>query len=110
MDRDIGRLAKVAHRFSRVGSSPQLEPQDVTPVVREAVQYMRKRLPAAAGHIEIRERYEEVPPVNLNPELLEWAVENLLSNAVSAIEKPPGVIEVAVERRKQTEDERLPRH
>jgi hypothetical protein len=103
MERDVERLSKVAQRFSRVGSTPSLLLQDAAPVVSEAVQYMRKRLPAAAGHVEIRERYEEVPPVNLNPELLEWAVENLLSNAVSAIETPPGVIEVAVERRKQTE-------
>jgi signal transduction histidine kinase len=103
MERDVERLNKVAQRFSRVGSAPSLALQDVVPVVSEAVQYMRRRLPAAAGEIEIRERYDEVPPVNLNPELLEWAVENLLSNAVSAIQAPPGVIEVAVERRRQTE-------
>lgn len=103
MDRDIGRLAKVAHRFSHVGSSPQLEPQDLTPVVREAVQYVRKRLPKGGHGIEITERYEEVPPVNLNPELLEWALENVLSNAVSALERRPGLIEVTVMRRAESE-------
>ncbi len=103
MERDVERLNKVAQRFSRVGSAPSLHLQDVAPVVGEAVLYMRKRLPQGAGEIELRERYDEVPPVNLNPELLEWALENLISNAVSAIEKSPGVIEVAVERRKQTE-------
>lgn len=103
MERDIERLNKVAHRFSHVGSTPLLHPADVTPVVRQAVQYARRRLPRGPGEVVLRERYEEVPPVNLNPELLEWAVENLLSNAVSAIERKPGWIEVSVEKRKETE-------
>ena len=103
MERDIERLSKVAQRFSHVGSAPQLQLKDVAPVVQEAVHYVRRRLPQGAGEVMIRERYDEVPPINLNPELLEWALENLLSNAVSALDKRPGVIEVVVERRKETE-------
>ena len=104
MERDIERLSKVAQRFSHIGSAPQLQLQDVTPVVREAVQYVRRRVPQRQGEVEIRERYEEVPPINLNRELLEWAVENLLSNALTAMDKKPCVIEVAVERRAETEE------
>lgn len=103
MERDVERLTKVAQRFSHVGSTPQLQLQDVTPVVVEAVQYMRRRLPRGEGDVVIRERYGEVPPINLNRELLAWALENLLTNAVSALDKKPGVIEVAVDRRKETE-------
>ena len=99
MERDVERLNKVAQRFSHVGSTPSLHRQDVTPVVREAVRYMRRRLPRAAGEIEVAERYDAVPPVELNAELLEWALENLLSNSVSALERHPGRIEVAVEHR-----------
>ena len=54
--------------------------------------------------VEIRERYEEVPPINLNRELLEWVLENLLSNALTALDKPQGLIEVVVERRAETEE------
>lgn len=104
MERDIERLSKVAQRFSHIGSAPQLQLQDVAPVVREAVQYVRRRIPQSQGAIEIRERYDEVPPINLNRELLEWAVENLISNALSALDKKPGVIEVSLERRAQTEE------
>jgi hypothetical protein len=103
MERDVERLSKVAQRFSHVGSAPHLVLQDITPVVREAVQYVRRRLPQGEGKVALRERYEEVPPTNLNRELLEWALENLLSNAISALDKPQGVIEVTVERRKETE-------
>jgi signal transduction histidine kinase len=103
MERDVDRLNKVAQRFSHVGSVPLLQLQDVTPVVREAVQYVRRRLPQMDGEVEIRERYEEVPPININRELLEWSLENLLSNAHSALDKRPGLIEVTVERRKESE-------
>ena len=103
MERDVDRLAKVAQRFSHVGSAPVLQLQDITPVVRQAVHYVQRRLPRGDREVLIRERYEDVPPVNLNRELVEWAVENLLSNAVSALDKRPGVIEVIVERRKETE-------
>jgi signal transduction histidine kinase len=103
MERDIERLAKVAQRFSHVGSAPHVEPRDITPIVREVVQYMRRRLPAHGEGVQLRERYEDVPPVNLNPQLLEWALENLLANAVSALDKTPGVIEVSVTLRGETE-------
>ena len=104
MEGDIDRLNKVAQRFSHVGSAPQLILQDVGPVVREAVQYVRRRAPQGHGAVEIRERYEEVPPILLNRELLEWVLENLLSNALTALDKPQGLIEVVVERRPTTEE------
>jgi len=104
MEGDIDRLSKVAQRFSHIGSAPQLVLQDVVPVVREAVSYVRRRVPQGRGAVELRERYEEVPPINLNRELLEWAIENLLSNALTALDKPQGVIEVVVERRPNTEE------
>jgi len=104
MERDIERLSKVAQRFSHIGSAARLQPTDVTPTVRRVVHYMRRRLPKSGGEVEIRERYDEVPPVNLNPELLEWAVENLISNALSALDKRPGRIDVEVGRRPQSEN------
>jgi signal transduction histidine kinase len=103
MERDVDRLNKVAQRFSHVGSTPHLQLHEVAPVVREAVQYVRRRMPQDEGRVVLRERYEEVPPINLNPELVEWALENLLVNALSALDKTQGVIEVRLERRAETE-------
>jgi hypothetical protein len=99
MERDVERLAKVAQRFSRVGSAARLEPENVAAVVGAVVQYMRRRLPRNAGEVTIEERYDPVPPLPCNRELLEWAVENLLANALSAMDKSPGRIEVWVEPR-----------
>lgn len=101
MERDVERLTKVAQRFSHVGSMPRLEVQDVSAVVRQAVQYMRRRLPGRQDQLVIEERYAEVAPLPCNRELLEWVIENLLSNAVSALDKRPGLIEVSVEAREE---------
>ncbi len=103
IESDVERLNKIALRFSNVGSQPRLQPQDVVPVVRGAVHYLSRRLPQLGQEIEIVEEYEAVPMVSCNPELLEWALENLLKNAVDASRPAGGRIEVSVRRRKETE-------
>ena len=106
MENDAARLNKVAARFSHIGSIPNLALIDVSPVVVEAVQYLKRRLPHRGRRIEIREVYGEVPPINASRELLEWVVENLLVNATNAINatgQEVGQIEVRLERRAETE-------
>jgi NtrC-family two-component system sensor histidine kinase KinB len=96
IERDVDRLRKVASRFSNVGSQPRLVVGDPVAVVREVAGYMRRRLPHGGGEVELVERYEPVPQVRLNADLLEWAVENLITNALSALDKQPARIEVSV--------------
>jgi hypothetical protein len=103
MENDAERLQKVAMRFGQVGSLPRLEVQDVAPIVSEAVRYFRRRIPHLGKDVEIRERYELVPPVSVNKELIEWVVENVLKNAVDASDRSHGQIEVEVVRRRETE-------
>lgn len=103
MESDTERLSKIAQRFSNIGSIPKLEPQDVVPLVAGAVGYFQKRMPREGKRIEVVERYEEVPPVNANSELIEWVVENILKNAVDAIEREVGLIEITVRRKPELE-------
>jgi anti-sigma regulatory factor (Ser/Thr protein kinase) len=103
MENDAERLQKVANRFGQVGSLPRLEIQDVAPIVSEAVRYFRRRIPHLGRDVEIRERYELVPPVSVNKELIEWVVENILKNAVDATDRHRGLIHVDVARRRETE-------
>jgi len=107
MHNDVERLTKVSARFSQIGSQPALTPQDLAPVVAEAVGYLKRRLPDLGRKVTIAERYGEVPPVNANRELLEWVVENLLVNAMTALEGKPGRIEVTLERRPEVESVEL---
>ena len=103
MESDSERLQKVANRFGQVGSMPRLEIADVAPIVSEAVRYFRRRTPHLGKDIEIRERYDLVPPVSINKELIEWVVENVLKNGVDATEGDRGAIEVDVVYRKDIE-------
>jgi len=96
MDRDLTRLDKVSSRFGQVGSMPILKEGDLTDVVSGAVDYFRNRLPHIGHEVEIVERYEPIPRVAFHRELVEWVVENLLRNAIDAIDKPKGTIEVSL--------------
>jgi NtrC-family two-component system sensor histidine kinase KinB len=100
---DAERLQKVATRFGQVGSLPHLEPQDLAPIVSGAVRYYRRRLPNLRKDVEIRERYDLVPPVNVNKELIEWVVENVLKNAIDATTHTGGEIDVELAHRPETE-------
>ncbi len=94
MEKDVLRLSKISSRFGKVGSPPRLDKEDVVEIVRSAVDYQKRRLPSMGREIQIREHFGNVPKTLVNPDLLEWAVENLLKNALDAMDKPTGVIEV----------------
>jgi hypothetical protein len=92
MDIDANRLSKIALRFSQIGSFPALQKFDVVEVLQNAVAYIRKRLPRIDKKISIVEEYEINPLVELNGELFEWVIENLVKNAIDAIENRTGTI------------------
>src|SRR5262249_15598684 len=63
--------------------------------------YMRRRVPRSDGDVTLVDRYEPVRKIPANRELLEWAIENLVANAITALDKRPGQIEVTVGPRDQ---------
>jgi two-component sensor histidine kinase len=94
MEADVRRLEKIAARFSKIGSTAHLEKQDMEAVLREVASYFQKRLPHTGREIRLVEDYGEVPLVLLNRELFEWAVENLIKNAIDAVQGKSGIIEI----------------
>jgi NtrC-family two-component system sensor histidine kinase KinB len=94
MESDVLRLSKISSRFGKVGSPPRLDKEDVVEIARSAVDYQKRRLPSLGREIEIKEHFGNVPKALVNADLLEWAVENLLKNALDAIDKHRGIIEV----------------
>jgi len=96
MLQDLDRLTKVANRFELIGRNPQLAPLDLQNVVRELEEYCRARLPRRGRAIRLTTDYEPVPKVEANPTLLEWALENLVKNAVDALEATGGEIALRV--------------
>jgi signal transduction histidine kinase len=87
MAHDLERLSKVSARFSKIGATPDLVPIDLGRVIDETVQYMRRRTPHLGAPVEIQTDLEPLPQVLGNRELLEWVLENLLKNAIDALQQ-----------------------
>ncbi len=92
MDADLRRLTTIADRFSKVGSMPELTPTDLSAVLNDTIDYMRKR---TSGRVEIDLDTSRLSPPKgesekvlalANPALLSWVIENLLRNAVDAMD------------------------
>lgn len=85
LEKDIDRLRLVSDRFGKIGSTPQLEEKNVVEQIREVVEYVRKR---ASGKVTIRmETHGHTTiPVKLSGPLFDWVIENLLKNALDAMD------------------------
>jgi hypothetical protein len=83
MENDIQRLEIVADRFSKIGSQPVLEEHNVYDVVKEFVDYFKVRV---SNKINFDIEGNPYLKAGLNIPLFDWVLENLLKNAVNAIE------------------------
>ena len=91
---DLLRLNKIANRFSKIGSVPELKSVPLNETIENVVRYFQKRLPNM--HKKIVLRFEPSAAVNLllNRELFEWVLENLIKNSIDAIENKDGEITI----------------
>lgn len=83
MENDVRRLEIVADRFSKIGSKPQLEVHQVYQVVNDFVDYFRVRV---SNKIDFEVSGNRELQAGLNIPLFDWVIENLLKNAVNAID------------------------
>lgn len=84
MDKDVRRLSTIASRFSKIGSKPTMEQVNVGELVSNAAEYMSSRI---SSRISLSSDISEAaPPVNASAPLFEWVMENLIKNAVDAME------------------------
>lgn len=85
LEKDVNRLKLVSDRFSKIGSIPNLEPTDIVGQVDAMLDYIKRR---ASGKI----RFEFMAPptgsliIPLSATLFDWVIENLLKNALDAME------------------------
>ncbi len=84
MDKDVNRLSTIASRFSKIGSRPQMEVEDLNEVAGRAASYMSTRI---SSRISLTVDLSDRPlPVRMSAPLFEWVMENLIKNAVDAME------------------------
>ncbi len=93
---DIERLSKISSRFSKIGSRPKLEYQDLASIIEDTVRYFERRRPALKINSTIKVSIEELPLVRCSRELMEWVFENLIKNSLDAIEGYKGKINIDV--------------
>ncbi len=83
MQKDIDRLNLVVDRFSKIGSKPQLTESNITKLIDDMVDYMRKR---ASRKVEIHFEPEGEDVIGaVNPQLFTWVIENLIRNAIDVL-------------------------
>jgi len=95
IENDVERLQRVADRFSDIGSQPKLERCDLVPIVEQTAAYVRRRIPRQGQSIDLAVRLPEALWAEANEELFAWVLENLLKNALDAIEEAEGTITVS---------------
>jgi signal transduction histidine kinase len=96
MRTDLERLDRVAHRFERIGREPRRDSVDVHALVERIAAYFRARVPTLANAVRIDvEQPDDLPRVEGDAVLLEWALEVLTKNAVDALSGRGGCIEIS---------------
>jgi signal transduction histidine kinase len=96
MQNDVDRLDLIADRFSKIGSSPTLTPVDIYAQMREITTYIRRRAPRK---VIFDEPSRDTAPlmVDINPPLFNWVIENIMRNALDALEEGTGTISWSVQ-------------
>ena len=95
MSKDVNRLSTIASRFSKIGSEPRMELVELRTVVAEAVDYMGTRISPRIS-LTFNPGTADDPQVMACTPLLEWVIENLIKNAVDAMEGS-GKIDVSLD-------------
>ncbi len=96
LEQDAGRLQLVAERFNKIGSSPELTSHRVGPIIREVADYIRRRIPRFGKVVTLTCEIDDSIKCDVNPDLLNWAFENLLKNALDAIESESSSASIAI--------------
>ncbi|MBS1552147.1 MAG: HAMP domain-containing histidine kinase [Bacteroidetes bacterium] len=99
INNDLDKLKKIAGRFSKIGSKPKLDRENINALIGKVADYFEKRIPTLVSadgiatkkvHIEINSSGNA--DANVNKDLFEWVIENLMKNALDAMNKKSGRI------------------
>ncbi|MDI3527054.1 MAG: hypothetical protein PWR03_1237 [Tenuifilum sp.] len=84
LEKDVKRVETITNRFSKIGSKPKLGNININTVIEQTIEYQLKRCP---NTIKINHRKSNIPIlVKANDILLGWVLENLIKNAIDAMQ------------------------
>lgn len=84
IEKDVHRLNTIANRFSKIGSTPELKKENIVSVTKQAFDYLESRSSKQISFSFTTEQ-EEIN-ANVNIELFGWVIENLVKNAIDAMQ------------------------
>lgn len=93
IEKDVHRLNTIANRFSKIGSVPELRKENIIHITKQAYNYLESRSSKQILFTFSSEEKELF--VNLNNELFGWVIENLIKNAIDAMQKK-GALKLAI--------------
>lgn len=85
MSKDVNRLKLVSDRFGKIGSTPQLEEKNIIAQIESMVAYIKRRSPDKVN-FTVNSYNESNITAMINAPLFDWVIENLLKNALDAME------------------------
>jgi signal transduction histidine kinase len=85
MSKDVERLKLVSDRFGKIGSTPQLEQTNIITQIENMVQYIKRRSSEKINFAVHTNNELEIIGM-INPHLFDWVIENLLKNALDAMD------------------------
>ncbi|RLD41817.1 MAG: sensor histidine kinase [Bacteroidetes bacterium] len=83
IEKDIERLEVITERFSKIGSVPKLEENDIVDIVLKSIEYLKPRTPKKINYILNLPDKPILLPVNGS--LFSWVIENICKNAIDAM-------------------------
>ena len=83
IEKDIERLEVITERFSKIGSVPKLEENDVVEIISNSIDYLKPRTPKKINYILNLPDKQILLPVNGS--LFSWVIENVVKNAIDAM-------------------------
>lgn len=87
LKQDIARLETIAERFSKVGSEPELTPTDINALAKQTLEYLSGRVSNKVSiAYNVQETITDAPVAKVSAPLLSWVLENLIKNAVDAMD------------------------
>ncbi|MBR4968864.1 MAG: HAMP domain-containing histidine kinase [Alistipes sp.] len=94
MQKDLAHLMKIVDRFSKIGSETPLTVESLNEIVGNSVMYFRKRIPRNVT-LNYNGLAIDTVKAKVNVALFEWVIENLMKNALDALQGH-GVIDVVI--------------
>jgi signal transduction histidine kinase len=84
LSKDVNRLEKITDRFSKIGSVPKLDDENIVEVVHNSINYLKTRTSRKINYI-ITPGIDVVIAAPINMHLFEWVIENITKNAIDAM-------------------------